>query len=70
MNYIKRLEAENKEVKEQLADIETRITEFRAYLLSDKFTGIDLDGDRKDWIGTSELDSFLLELRSVGINGF
>lgn len=42
-----------------------RINEIRAFIQSDKFTGIDLDGSRKDWISTNDMDSFLLELRDL-----
>ena len=70
MNYIKRLERENEEAKRRLAKLETEIQEFRAYVLtSPKFTGTDTDGGRKDWISTSELDSYLQRFHSISING-
>jgi hypothetical protein len=37
----------------------------RMHLLSAKFSGIDTDGDRKDWIATSDVLRFIEELRSI-----
>jgi len=70
MNYIKRLEAENKEAKRRLAKLEAEILEFRAYILTaPKFTGVDIDGGRKDWISTSDLNTYLERFHSISING-
>lgn len=45
MNYIKRLEQENEELKKQLAEIEDKIIELKIYMSSDKFkSGNELDG--------------------------
>jgi putative heme iron utilization protein len=70
MNYIKRLQRDTEEAKRRLAKLETEIQEFRAYVLqSPKFTGVDIDGGRKDWISTSDLDQYLQRFHSISING-
>jgi hypothetical protein len=70
MNYIKKLQLENTEAKRRLAMLETEIQELRAYVLtSPKFTGVDIDGGRKDWISTSDLDVYLQRFHSISING-
>jgi|Cruoilmetagenom7_1024161.scaffolds.fasta_scaffold78674_2 hypothetical protein len=70
MNYIKRLEAENKEAKRRLQLIQDEIMEFRAFLASDKFQGTDYrDGSRMDWIGTKDVDYFLQLVHSKAMNG-
>ena len=64
-NYIKKLEAIGTERAERLQAMHERIEWMRAHLLSAKFTGIDADGDRKDWIATADVLRFIEELRSI-----
>ena len=42
-NYIKRLEAENAELKAKLEAVRNLLTETEAYLWTDKFAGIEND---------------------------
>lgn len=64
-NYIKTLEAIGAERAERLQAIHERIEFMRMHLLSAKFSGIDTDGGRKDWIATSDVLRFIEELRSI-----
>lgn len=64
-NYIKTLEAIGAERAERLQGLHERIEWMRAHLLSAKFTGIDTDGGRKDWIATADVLRFIEELRSI-----
>lgn len=65
MNYIARLkmEAVNRDMAIETAQNE--ITEFMAFLNSPKFTGVESDGGRKDWIATGDVMARLMELRST-----
>lgn len=72
MNFIQRLQAENKTLREQLAVAQQQTTEFMTLLQSDKFTGDEpahWDGDEwveaeaKDWISTGDVNRWLLEHR-------
>lgn len=48
----------NKQVELAFKQLHT----MREHLHSDKFTGVDADGERKDWIATKDVDSFVLQL--------
>lgn len=65
--YINRLEQENKEKKEKLNRINEEITLFLDYLHSSKFVGVESDGERKDWISTTDVVHKLFELRSLAL---
>ena len=67
MNYIKQLQAELAEKKEALRQIEQKIIDFKVFLASSKFTGTDLDGGRKDWISTNDVNDRLNSLRRLAI---
>jgi hypothetical protein len=67
MNYINRLEQENKDLKRVLGQINNELSLFLDYLHSPKFTGIESDGGRKDWISTTEVVHKLFELRSLAV---
>lgn len=43
MNYIKRLESENQELKGKLETVNALLTETMAYLMSAKFLGVEND---------------------------
>jgi hypothetical protein len=45
--------------------VSERIEHFRQHLLTPKFVGVDSDGDRKDWISTSDVLRFLEDLKRV-----
>lgn len=59
MNYIKRLESSLASSERNLENGEAAIQDFRRFLQSDKFQGIDLDGGRKDWISTKDVEERL-----------
>jgi hypothetical protein len=69
MNYIKRLQAENDEALRRLREIQDICQQYRAELLSPKFTGVDLDGSRKDYMGTTDIDLRLQNIHSLAMNG-
>lgn len=70
MNYIKKLQRENAEAKRRLQVIQDEIMQYRAFLISDKFQGVDCrDGGRMDWIGTKDVDYWLQDLHSKAMNG-
>ncbi len=61
MNYIQQLQQENAKLKETIETLEENISNFRVFLLSDKFQTKE-GGERKDWIATSDVDRFLSEI--------
>ena len=65
MNYIKQLQADNANLKQSLSDIEAELNNFLAHLHSDKFAGIDSQGNRKDWISISDVIHRIIELRNT-----
>lgn len=65
MNYIKSLQAEIAQKNAQIAEAKETIQEFLAHLNGPKFTGVDSDGSRKDWISTADVIFRLQELRSI-----
>lgn len=64
MNYIKQLEAKVKELENEKAVVVEQITELAVYLSSEKFQGVDAQGDRKDWVSTREVIAHLFSMRS------
>ena len=65
MNYIKTLESIGAERAERLQAIHESIEWMRSHLLSDKFNGQDMDGDRKDWIATADVLRWIESLRAI-----
>ena len=63
MNYIKQLQAENKSLNNQIKETNIAIQDFISFLHSDKFSGQQSDGERKDWIATSDVLARLREMR-------
>ena len=55
MNYIKQLQKELVESNEMKEKLFLALNEFRSKLLGSKFTGLDIDGERKDWISTTDV---------------
>ena len=54
MNYIKQLQADNAELIARIEQAETAIQDFTMLLHSSKHNGVDINGDRSDWIATSD----------------
>ena len=55
MNYIKQLQQDNRIYANQINQADHAINNFRVFLNSDKFKGVDLDGSRKDWISVDDV---------------
>lgn len=64
MNHIKRLQQENADLRAALAAFEANAQAFQIHLGSAKFTGTE-NGERKDWIATGDVLSWLRETRSA-----
>ena len=65
MNYIKSLQAENSKLKLAIQNTQKEINNFRLFLVSPKFSGVQSDGTKKDWISTGDLDKRLIEIQST-----
>jgi len=59
MNHIHRLQAELASARAELRAKRNVLHEFHVHLLSPKFQGFDADGQRKDWIATSDVIAWL-----------
>ena len=59
MNYIKQLQTENKEFKARVDSVDEQLRDFSRLLHSAKHNGIDINGDRSDWIATNDVISRL-----------
>jgi hypothetical protein len=64
MNYINKLQQENKELKEKFSSVLAEINAFIIFLNGPKFTGTE-GGERKDWISTGDVIKNLNELKSI-----
>jgi hypothetical protein len=65
MNHILRLQTENKELKNQLDSVSQELQAFKAYLqTSPKFNGTE-QGERKDWIATTDVINRLQEINNL-----
>lgn len=62
MNHILRLQSENAELRAKLATAENLINRFRAELTTSKFQGVDLTGERKDWMSVKDIDTRLVNI--------
>jgi len=62
MNYIKNLEQQVASLTAKNSDAVQMLIDFRAELMSSKFIGYDSDGDRMDWMSTSDIDRRLVNL--------
>lgn len=63
MNYIEKLQTENRALKGTIEKTNQEITDFLTHLRGEKFTGQQSDGSRKDWIATADVVTRLQELR-------
>jgi hypothetical protein len=68
-NFIKDLQAKELAHRENLSDLEKEINYFLIALGSEKFQGVDSEGNRKDWISTSDVRLRLQELRHLVLSG-
>jgi len=59
MNHILSLQAKNAALQAKLVEVETLARDMRSHLAGDKFQGVDLDGSRKDWIATGDVNNFI-----------
>lgn len=64
MNYIHQLRQQVETRNTAIAHAQVSINRMMAHLATDKFIGTDSNGDRKDWISTTDVVNFLRELRS------
>jgi hypothetical protein len=66
VNHIARLQDELAELQEQLRAKDEAVRAFRAHIASEKFSGFDQDGSRRDWIAVRDVDARLLEIIAAG----
>ena len=64
-NYITQLKGITEEQKTRIGLAEKALVDFRCHLQSPKFKGVDLDGSRKDWIATNDVDSRICEILDI-----
>lgn len=64
MNYIMALRQRAAEAEKEEQAINARIDEFRAHLAGPKFQGFDSDGERRDWIATSDAIRWISYIKS------
>ena len=67
MNFIARLQGELAKAQQQLRTKNEALRAFRAHIASDKFSGFDDVGSRRDWIAVRDVDARLLEIIAAGI---
>ncbi len=68
MNYIARLQAELAAANATIAAKSEAIQAFRVHLSSEKFTGFEPDGSRKDWIATRDVNAWLTRIAEADGN--
>jgi hypothetical protein len=66
MNYIHELERENATLKARLKAKDDAAVAFMVFLRSPKFTGEE-NGERKDWICTTDVFRWLIETNTASI---
>lgn len=55
MNHIHRLQVELAQAQATIASYKAQLAQFSAFLCGPKFTGVESDGSRKDWISTGDV---------------
>jgi len=65
MNYIKSLQEKNKELKTKISSALNELQSFTIFLNSSKFTGVESDGGRKDWIATGDVIIAINEIKNL-----
>jgi hypothetical protein len=53
-------------LQEQLQARDEALRAFRTHIASEKFSGFDQDGSRRDWIAVRDVDARLLEIIAAG----
>jgi hypothetical protein len=66
MNYITRLQADLASAQAEAAAKAEAMLDFRIHLASDKFTGHDPDGSRRDWIAVGDVYAWLSHIAAAG----
>jgi hypothetical protein len=62
MNHILSLQSEVTALKSKLSNMEKGLRDFRGFLFTEKFTGVDSKGERKDWISTTDVSNMIQEI--------
>lgn len=68
MNVIQRLRADNAMLRAQLDAYADGFALLRKHLDSDKFKGVDVDGNRKDWISVDDVLRWLACIRNDALD--
>lgn len=68
MNYIHQLQADLAGHIAAVESYKASIAHLRNFLHSDKFTGTESNGERKDWIATSDVLSMLWAMESNALD--
>ena len=64
MNYIHQLQDKIRRRDDAILEAQLKINQFMAELATAKFTGVDIDGARNDWMSTSDIMQRLKDLRA------
>lgn len=65
MNFINRLQQENRSLREQIDLAAREILDFKVFLESAKFLGVSPEGERMDWINIADVRSRLESINSL-----
>lgn len=65
MNYIHQLQGELNAALAQVESFKLSLDQLRSFLHSPKFIGTDSNGERKDWISTSDLIRLLWDMENT-----
>lgn len=68
MNYIHKLKADLAGQTAAVESFKETINHLRNFLHSDKFIGVESDGERKDWIATGDVLSMLWAMESNALD--
>ena len=68
MNYIKQLQADKAELSGVIEKANQNLTNVLVYLSSNKFSGIDLLGESKDFVSAVEMFNTIREIRNELLN--
>ena len=63
-NFIKRLEYDLADANAKLAGVEEELNCLRRSIDGPKYTGVDSDGGRKDWMATADIALWIERLRT------
>ena len=66
VNHIVRLQTDLAAAQAEIEAKALAIQEFRVHLAGSKFTGVDADGSRKDWVATSDVYAWLTYISAAG----